>query len=61
MKPAHKQRVKAMLKKRMGRDPRPAEEANMETDSLLLAQFLLEKVEELEDKVAILEKIVIKP
>ena len=56
MKITNKQKVKVLLEKHLGREAKKNELANSETDALLLAQMLVEKVEELEDRIDILEK-----
>ena len=51
MKKENKNKLKKMLKGKLGREPKANEAINMETDALLLAQFLITKVEELEDRI----------
>lgn len=52
----HKQNIKDDLEKTLGRPAKTHEIANMETDALLLAQFCIKKIEELEKRITDLEK-----
>jgi hypothetical protein len=56
MKIEVKQKLKNLLEKRLKRSASSNELVNMETDSLLLAQMLEEWVDELEQRIDILER-----
>lgn len=56
MKPENKNKTKEHLKKYLGREATAGEILNMENDALLLTRFLVEKVEELENRIIKLEK-----
>ena len=56
MKEINKNKTKEHLKKQLGREATASEILNMENDALLLTRFLIDKVEELEDRIIKLEK-----
>ena len=54
-----KQKVKTLLENHLGRPAKPNEVTNAENDSLLLARMLGERVDELEDRITVLEKLLV--
>ena len=52
----HRDKMKNDLKDLMKREPKPHEILNMETDALLLARMLADRIEDLESRVKDLEK-----
>lgn len=56
MNPKTKTELKNDLKEMLGRNVKANEVINMENDALLLARFCIKKIEELEDRILLLEK-----
>ena len=55
MEKTTKDKIEQDLKNSIGRDLKPNEIMNLENDALLLAKFLIKKVEELEKRIKKLE------
>jgi len=56
MKIETKNNLKINLENQLGRPAKPNEIINMGNDALLLAKMLIKKVEDLEERILILEK-----
>jgi len=56
MKFTAKNRIRDKMEAQMNRPMKENELVNMETDALALAQYLMEKVDDLEDRINLLEK-----
>lgn len=60
MKIENKTEIKNNLETQLGRAANNDEIINMSNDALLLAKFLIKKVEDLEDRIIILEEVLLK-